>query len=217
MHSDHGANFTSRLIKELCDLYNIRKSRTTPYHPMGNGMPERFNRTLLDMLGTLEPDKKKHWKKCVNPLVHAYNSTRHESTGYTPFLLMFDREPRLPIYLAFGINFHNKKQPLSKYVDSLEEKLINKYSYKTAQEAIKKAHSKQKRGYDTKVKGATIDVGDRVLVKKVAFDGKHKIADRREDERYLVITKPNKDIPVYTVRREDGIANRKYLCRIRPR
>lgn len=55
-------------------------------------------------------------------------------------------------------------------MDSLKEKL--KYSYKTAQEAIKKAHSKQKRGYDTKVKGATIDVGDRVLVKKVAFEGK---------------------------------------------
>lgn len=55
------------------------------------------------------------------------------------------------------------------------------------------------------MKGATIDVGARVLGKKVAFDGKHKIADRWEDEPYLVITKPNKDIPVYTVRREDGI------------
>lgn len=136
---------------------------------------------------------------------------RHESTGYTPFLLMFGREPRLSIDLAFGINFHNKKHPLSKYMDSLKEKL--KYSYKTAQEAIKKAHSKKKRGYDTKVKGATIDVGDRVLVKKVAFDGKHKIADRWEDEPYLVITKPNKDIPVYTVRREDGIGKSRTLHR----
>lgn len=109
-------------------------------------------------------------------------------------------------------------------MESLKEKL--KYSYKTDQEAIRKAHSKQKRGYDTKVKGATIDVGDIVLVKKVAFDGKHKIADRWEDEPYLVITKPNNDIPVYTVKREDEIckartlhliANRKYLCIIRPR
>lgn len=49
LHSDQGANFTSRLIKELCDLYNIRKSRTTPYHPMGNGMSEPF-KTGRDML-----------------------------------------------------------------------------------------------------------------------------------------------------------------------
>lgn len=87
-----------------------------------------INCTLLDTLGTLAPDKKKDWKRYVNPLVHAYNSTRHESTGYTPFLLMLGREPRLPIDLAFGINFQNRKHPFSKYVDSLKEKL--KYSYK---------------------------------------------------------------------------------------
>lgn len=89
---------------------------------------------------------------------------------------MFGREPWLPIDLAFGINFYNRKQSLSKYVENMKEKL--NYSYKTAKETIRKAHSKQKRGYDTKVKGATIDVGDMVLVKKVAFNGRHKIADR---------------------------------------
>lgn len=93
--------------------------------------------------------------------------------------------------MAFGI-FHNRKRPLSKYVDSLKEK----HSFRTIQKAIRKAHSKQR-------KGVSIDVGDRVLVKKVAFNGKHNIADRWEDEPYLVITKPNKDIPVYTVGRED--------------
>lgn len=97
---------------------------------MGNGLPERFNRTLLEMLGTLEPEKKKDWKRYVNPLDHAHNSMRHESTGYTPFLLMFGREPRLPIDLAFGINFHIRKQSLSKYVEKL------KYSYKTTQGSL---------------------------------------------------------------------------------
>jgi hypothetical protein len=57
IHSDQGANFMSHLIKELCTLTGTKKSRTTPYHSMGNGVIERFNRTLLEMLGTLEPEK----------------------------------------------------------------------------------------------------------------------------------------------------------------
>ena len=85
IHTDQGANFQSRLIKELCYIVGIEKSRTTPYHPMGNGMCERFNRTLLGMLGTLTPDQKTSWKSHVAPLVHAYNCTRHESTGTSPF------------------------------------------------------------------------------------------------------------------------------------
>jgi transposase InsO family protein len=60
IHSDQGANFMSHLIKELCTLTWTKKSRTTPYHSMGNGMTEIFNRTLLEMLGTLEPEKKKN-------------------------------------------------------------------------------------------------------------------------------------------------------------
>ena len=67
-------------------------------------MTERFNRTLLGMLGTLEPDKKAHWHKYVAPLVHAYNCTRHESTGYALYFLMFGRHPRLPVDVIFGVS-----------------------------------------------------------------------------------------------------------------
>ena len=85
IHSDQGANFESHLIKELCTLTGIKKSRTTPYHPMGNGMCERFNMTLLNMLGTLSVEQKKDWKSHVGSLVHAYNCTRHEATGQSPY------------------------------------------------------------------------------------------------------------------------------------
>ncbi|KAK7881018.1 hypothetical protein WMY93_030607 [Mugilogobius chulae] len=102
IHTDQGQDFESRLIKELCEVAGIRKSRTTPYHPRGNPV-ERFNRTLLAMLGTLEPKQKTRWKEHVKPLVHAYNCTRNEVTGYTPYELMFGRTPRLPVDLAFNL------------------------------------------------------------------------------------------------------------------
>ena len=57
-------------------------------------MAERFNQTLLNMLGTLEDHQKQHWKPYVAPLVHAYNATRHDSTGFSPYLLMFERHER---------------------------------------------------------------------------------------------------------------------------
>lgn len=64
---------------------------------MGNGITERFNRTLVSMLGTLGPEQKHNWKKYIYTLVHAYNSTIHDSTGYSPYFLMFGRDPILPI------------------------------------------------------------------------------------------------------------------------
>ena len=88
LHSDQGRNFESEVIKELCSIANVEKSRTTPYHSMSNGMPESFNQTLLNMLGTLEDDQKSDWKSYAPPMVHAYNSTHHESTGFSPHYLM---------------------------------------------------------------------------------------------------------------------------------
>ncbi|MEW8338814.1 MAG: integrase core domain-containing protein [Candidatus Thiodiazotropha taylori] len=66
-------------------MAGVQKSRTTPYHAMGNGMTERFNRTLLNMLGTLKDHQKQDWKSYVAPLVQSYNATRHDNTGYSPF------------------------------------------------------------------------------------------------------------------------------------
>ena len=52
LHTDQGRNFEAGLIKEICSLLDIKKTRTSPYHPQSDGMIGRFNRILLNMLST---------------------------------------------------------------------------------------------------------------------------------------------------------------------
>ena len=68
-------------------------SRTTPYHPQGNGLVKQMNYALLNMLQTLPETHKSRWKDHVNKLIHAYNCIVHESTGYSAFLLLFGQSP----------------------------------------------------------------------------------------------------------------------------
>ena len=85
LYSNKGAKFESKVIKKLCEIAGVKKSRTTPYHPMGNGMVERYNKTLLNMLRTLSDNQKSDWKSHLSTMTHAYNATEHERTGYVPF------------------------------------------------------------------------------------------------------------------------------------
>ncbi|XP_024658169.2 retrovirus-related Pol polyprotein from transposon opus [Maylandia zebra] len=196
LHSDQGRNFESAVIKNLCQMLGIKKSRTTPYHPRGNPV-ERFNRTLLGMLGTLQEDDKLKWRDHVQPLAHAYNCTKNDTTGYSPYQLMFGRQPNLPIDVAFGLNVSRQDSVThSEYVKKLRESLQE--SYKLAVEHSEKAALRNKSRYDLKVRESTLEVGDRVLVKNVGIRGKHKLADRWSQTVYKVVKQLN-DSPVYVV------------------
>lgn len=196
LHSDQGRDFESAVIKDLCLLLGIKKTRTTPYHPRGNPV-ERFNRTLLEMLGTLEEESKARWRDYVQPLVHAYNCTKNDTTGFSPYQLMFGRQPNLPIDVAFGLNPEGQSRTThTDYVKRLKENLQE--SYKLAVEHRERIAQKNKQRYDMKVRETILEVGDHVLVKNVGVRGKHKIADRWSRTVYKVVKHIN-DSPVYVV------------------
>lgn len=186
IHSDQGANFESHLISELLRVSGIRKSHTTPYHPMGNGSVERFNRTLGGMIRALPPEEKSDWPRRLQTLTFMYNCTAHETTGYAPFYLMFGRVPRLPVDVLFSTVFHDSAvMSYDKYVACLAVDL--KEAMEVAQAHAGKEQRRHAQLYNRKVKGSTIDVGDRVLMANRRDRGKNKLADRWDSTIYTVM------------------------------
>jgi transposase InsO family protein len=202
LHSDNGSNFTSQVIREMCKMLGIKRSTTTVYHPSGNGQTEKFNKSLLDMMATLPEMKKSRWKDYVQTLVHAYNCTKNSVTGFSPFHLMFGREPRLPIDHKFGLVGNSEELSYKEFVEDLRHRLEE--SYKIARSNIGKAQGTSKKRYDQRVRGNKLDIGDKVLMKKTNFEeGKHKLANKWEDKVFIV-QKKLENIPVYEIRPESG-------------
>jgi hypothetical protein len=111
----------------------------------------------------------------VSAMVHAYNCTEHDSTGHTPYYLMFGRHPRLPVDVMFGLDRNNSSKSHSAYVTDLRQRLQE--VYRRATEAADKARDRQKVNYDRRARAATLEPGDRVLVRILAFEGKHKLSN----------------------------------------
>lgn len=188
IHSDQGANFESRLIAEMLKVAGVEKSRTTPYHPMGNGHVERFNRTLGNMVRALPPRSKTKWPQMLRSLTFAYNCTIHETTGFPPFFLMFGRTPRLPVDVMFdSVLLDEDVVDLDAYVKSLREVL--KEAILLAQQHAEKQQKHQADFYNRKSKGQSVEVGDRVLLANKGERGKKKLADRWESTVFLVVSK----------------------------
>lgn len=198
IHSDQGPSFESKLIRELLRVSGVNKSRTTPYHPMGNGSVERFNRTLGNMIRALSPDVKRDWPRRLQTLTFLYNCTIHETTGYAPFYLMFGRVPRLPIDILFRSVLNDPDVTCcDKFVSTLVKDL--KEALQIAQEHATKELKRHAELYNRRVKGLLIETGDQVLLANKTERGKKKVADRWESTVYTVVDR-KPDTHTYRIR-----------------
>ena len=145
--SDQGCNFKSKPIAELCELSKIKKLQTMPYRQQCNGQCEHFISILISIIGTLPTEAKIRWQEHLPMLVHAYNSSHSNATGFSPFYLMYSRQPMLPVNVQFGVRTPDIVSSMSHtYVQKLQKRL--EWAYKLAQEISKKESECSKRRYD---------------------------------------------------------------------
>ena len=91
--SDQGQNLKSDLISDLCKLAKVQKLLTSPYYPQTNSQCEWFNHTLINVMGTLPPNKRTSWRDLLPMLVHVYNCTRSTAIGFSPYYLVYGWKP----------------------------------------------------------------------------------------------------------------------------
>ena len=101
LHTDQGTNFNSDLMHDICRLFMIDKTRTTPYHPQGNGQVERFNRVIADTISKYCAEKPHLWDTYLPYVTFVYNTTVHRTIGTTPYSMLFEKEAQYPIDLFY--------------------------------------------------------------------------------------------------------------------
>ena len=120
------------------------------------------------MLGTLPKEKKSEWKNHVGTLVHVYNCTQNSATGFSPYYLMFSRQPHLPVDVALGLAPHTITEPnTTKFVQKLRE--WTKWAHEKVEALQAKEAKRYKHNYNKKGRAVALAVGDTVLVCVTAF------------------------------------------------
>ena len=179
IHSDQGRNFESAVVNELCRLFGIQKSHTTTYHPQGNSITERFNRSLIQLLLSFQHSMRKHWPSLLRRVCFIYNSTPQASTGMAPFTLMFGREQRIPKFT--DVNPHT----WSTSVIQDEHKRWQEVT-QLAEKNAAANRARNKRIWDGRVKAPRITPGMVVFRQVTGHTERHKLADFHRAERYVV-------------------------------
>jgi len=159
LHTDQGGEFTSKVIQEMCDMLGIDKTRTTPYHPSSDGLVERTNRTVQNVLKTCVNLDRNNWDDMLPFVLMAYRATEQESTGCTPNLVMLGREVCTPADVQFVPEDEEVDHMcVTAYVQWM--KVAMGEAYELCRTNLGKAAKKQKKYYDQKAVKRTFHTGD---------------------------------------------------------
>src|SRR5690606_20032872 len=157
---DRGKAFVSRFLSDVFRIYQSVHRRTTAYHPQCNGLTERFNHTLADMLSMYVNSTHSNWDTILPFVTYAYNTSVQTSSGFTPFRLVYGRESLTPLdaLLSSSSSFHSSDPRSQSYIEAARE------ARSLARDALIRSQELQQRYYNSRHHEVTFQPGDLVLL-----------------------------------------------------
>lgn len=158
--SDCGLEFNNEVLNTLCRLLGVEKLRTSIYHPAGNGRCEKSHTQINKIVAKLVQDRHKDWPLYVRAVEFAYNISRHESTGYSPFFLQFGREAKTAVDVVLPVPADVAPPDVNEFADHLAGKM--RHAFQIVNEVTGRQTQRMKRNYDSRVHSQSFEVGDYV-------------------------------------------------------
>jgi hypothetical protein len=172
--SDRDSRFTSHFWRALWKLTGTRLAMSTSYHPQTDGQTENVNRVAQDILRAYVREDRKDWDRYLTATEIAINSSRHASTGYTPYFLNHNQEVRLPFGLALREKTTAAMVPAA--AKAMDEMQAND---ETARSRMAKAQAQQEKAANRHRRVEVYEVGQQVMMNTSHLAGyKHKLACR---------------------------------------
>ena len=200
LHSDQGRNFESTLLHEICNFMGITKTRTTSYHPQCEGQTERQNRTIQALLSAFASKRKDDWDLWLDSVTFAYNTSKHDALGISPYQVVFGQPPRLPTELELGMPLKN---PSTQCEHLVSVRSAFHDVRPIAEEHLSKASQKQARLNQPTTAWRPFESGEPVMLKRPKgcklgnkWVGPFKIV-KRFGVNYRIVSKGGKSMVVH--------------------
>jgi hypothetical protein len=188
--TDQGTNFLSQTMDTLYKQLGIERLRTTAYRPCCDGMVERFNRTMADIIASYVINQPDTWDTYIKYATFAYNTSVHSSTGYTPFYLLKGFEAREPNDVLPAPRLLILSDPNNIFAKMWHE------AKAFARQNLEAAQEKQKDYYDKNTKTVKYNIGDIVLLRDLSdqpgkfnmrWKGPYRVIEQKGDVNFKLL------------------------------
>jgi hypothetical protein len=197
--TEQGQNFLSKIMDCLYKQCGVEAIRTSAYRPQCDGMVERANRTLADIISCYVTNNPHTWTDFLDVAAFVYNTAVHSSTGYSPFYLMYGREAREPDDLMPPARNRNLTDINMLFSQQWYDAI------KIAKDRLIEAKEKQKFYYDRTAKRVNFAIGDRILFKQLAivpgkfnmrWEGPYTVVEKKSNVSYKIVSDDGKKLMV---------------------